>query len=470
MELPKYHALSHAGEVPATARTQLRRLPDRGSYDAPAIHRILDSAFLAHVGFCVDGQPFVIPTLYGRLGNTLYLHGSAASRMMRELERGVPACVTVTLVDGIVLARSAFHHSMNYRSVVAFGMARKIVDPAAKSNALRVISEHVVRGRWEDVRGPSEKELKATTVLEFAIEEASAKTRSGPPKDDAEDLALPVWAGVIPFESVAHWPVPDSGSEATPIPGYLRRFNSSSTTKNDQGYQVFELRRYTIRESERDRFAECFDAYFPEVFQQLGAMVFGQFLDRDDPSGFTWIRGCHNMPERAAMMTEFYEGPVWKEHSAAANEPLMDFTNVLLLRPLSPERSLTLLPAVEAAARPSAAPGVVVACIFAVQPGQVDAFVKQVESTFDAFRDTGAREAGVLVTLDAPNNYPRHPIREDGPYLVWIGVLEDDTALHRFKAVADTSLQSLAATGLLRGTPEQLVLDPSRRSRLRWRS
>jgi nitroimidazol reductase NimA-like FMN-containing flavoprotein (pyridoxamine 5'-phosphate oxidase superfamily) len=173
------------------------------------IYQILDSAFLAHVGFLQEGQPFVIPTLYGREGDKLYLHGAAASRMLRELESGVPACVTATLVDGLVLARSAFHHSMNYRSVVAFGIARKIVDADQKICALRTISEHVIAGRWNAVRGPSEKELKATTVLEFAIEEASAKIRTGQPVDDEEDYGLPVWAGIIPLQMEAETPVPD---------------------------------------------------------------------------------------------------------------------------------------------------------------------------------------------------------------------------------------------------------------------
>jgi len=194
----------------ATERSQLRRLPNRGSHEEEVIHRILDEGFLAHVGFQVGAQPFVIPTLYGRDGDTLYLHGSAASRMLRELDTGLPACVTVTLVDGLVLARSAFHHSMNYRSVVAFGTARKIQDPAEKTRALLVISEHLLKGRWKDVRGPSEQELKATAVLRFAIDEASAKVRQGPPLDDEEDYSLPVWAGVLPLKLVAQEPVPDS--------------------------------------------------------------------------------------------------------------------------------------------------------------------------------------------------------------------------------------------------------------------
>jgi nitroimidazol reductase NimA-like FMN-containing flavoprotein (pyridoxamine 5'-phosphate oxidase superfamily) len=184
-------------------------MPERGVYDAETIHAILDAAFLAHVGFVAGAQPVVIPTLFGRKDDTLFLHGSAASRMLRNLQTGVPACVTVTLVDGIVLARSAFNHSMNYRSVVAFGTARKIEDQERKTDALRVISEQVIPGRWNDVRRPTEKELKATSVLEFTIEEASAKIRTGPPADDEEDYALPVWAGVVPMKLTAQAPIPD---------------------------------------------------------------------------------------------------------------------------------------------------------------------------------------------------------------------------------------------------------------------
>lgn len=210
-----------------TERTELRRLPKRGSHELENIHQILDAAFLAHVGFNVNGQPFVIPTLFGRAGEKLYLHGSAASRMLSELETGVAACVTVTLVDGLVLARSAFHHSMNYRSVVAFGTARKINDPAQKKEALRVISEHVIRGRWNDVREPVDQELKATSVLEFTIEEASAKIRTGPPLDDEEDYALPMWAGVLPLELAAKAPIPDT--RVTPgaqVPEYVRQYRN----------------------------------------------------------------------------------------------------------------------------------------------------------------------------------------------------------------------------------------------------
>jgi uncharacterized protein len=189
--------------------------------------QILDAGFLAHIGFNVDGQPFVIPTLYGREGEVLFLHGSAASRMLRELDSGIPACVNVTLVDGLVLARSAFHHSMNYRSVVAFGTARKINDADQKTEALRVISEHLIRGRWDEVRVPTEKELKATAVLEFTMEEASAKVRSGPPMDDEEDYALPVWAGVLPLTLIPSAPIPDSRLNGnTTVPEYVRHYRN----------------------------------------------------------------------------------------------------------------------------------------------------------------------------------------------------------------------------------------------------
>ena len=208
-----------------TKRTELRRLPKRGFHDSATINEILDAGFLAHVGFQVDGQPFVIPTLYGRDGEKLYLHGSAASRMLGELAQGVPACVTVTLVDGLVLARSAFHHSMNYRSVVAFGTTRKLEEETQKQSALRVVSEHLLRGRWDDVREPNSKELKATSVLEFQIDEASAKVRQGPPLDDEEDYSLSMWAGIVPLKLKAGNPEADSRlAPGTALPRYLADF------------------------------------------------------------------------------------------------------------------------------------------------------------------------------------------------------------------------------------------------------
>ena len=214
----------HAGQA-VSERSQLRRLPGRGSHEREVVYSILDAGLLAHVGFQTGGQPFVIPTLYGREGDTLYLHGSAASRMLNELAAGVPACVNVTIVDGLVLARSAFHHSINYRSVVVFGTARKIEETAGKTRALSVISEHVIAGRWQDVRRPSEKELQATTVLALSIEEASAKVRQGPPLDDEEDYALPVWAGVVPLKLEPQAAVPDLRlAQGIAIPPYVLRW------------------------------------------------------------------------------------------------------------------------------------------------------------------------------------------------------------------------------------------------------
>ncbi len=192
-----------------TERTTLRRLPKRGVYDRDLVYQILDEGFICHVGFAVDGRPFVIPTGYARVGDKLYIHGSQASRMLRTLSKGLDVCVTVTLIDGLVLARSAFHHSMNYRSVVVLGQAAVVEDEVEKLEALRAFSEHVVRGRWNDVRQPNEQEMKATTVLSLPLVEVSAKVRSGPPLDDEVDYELPVWAGVIPLRLAADAPVSD---------------------------------------------------------------------------------------------------------------------------------------------------------------------------------------------------------------------------------------------------------------------
>ena len=208
-----------------TDRTQVKRLPKRGNYDRETVYSILDTAFVCHVGFSVGDQPFVIPTNYGRSGDTLYLHGSAASRMLNTLSDGVPVCVTVTHVDGLVLARSAFHHSVNYRSVVILGKAQLVEDPAEKMQALRIFTEHVMKGRWNDVRIPTEQELKATTVLSLPLEEVSAKVRTGGPIDDEADYALQVWAGVLPLETVPKAPVPDAQRKNDPpIPEYLKNY------------------------------------------------------------------------------------------------------------------------------------------------------------------------------------------------------------------------------------------------------
>jgi len=192
-----------------TERTTLHRMPKRGVYDRGAVEAILDEGFFCHVGFALDGQPYVIPTIYARIGEQLYIHGSAASRMLRTVRESIPICVTVTLLDGLVLARSAFHHSMNYRSVVILGMACEVTEQTERLTALEAIVEHVVPGRWQDVRWPTEQELKATLVLKLPIDEASAKVRTGPPLDDEEDYQLPCWAGELPLRLVPQAPVPD---------------------------------------------------------------------------------------------------------------------------------------------------------------------------------------------------------------------------------------------------------------------
>lgn len=193
-----------------TGRTQVRRLPKRGVYDKAEVYSILDAGFVCHVAFVADGQPCVMPTGYARAGDRLYIHGSPASRMLRALEGGADVCVTVTLLDGFVLARSAFHHSMNYRSVVVFGRARLVTDSGEKVEALRAFTDHVVPGRWAEVRQPNERELSATKVLALPLDEASAKVRTGPPIDDEEDYSLPVWAGVVPVRMSVGEPVADA--------------------------------------------------------------------------------------------------------------------------------------------------------------------------------------------------------------------------------------------------------------------
>ena len=208
-----------------TPRTRVVREPQRAVYDRAAAYQILDEGFLCHVGFVADGQPFVIPTSYGRKNDNLYIHGSAASRMLRTLDQGVPVCVTVTLPDGLVLARSIFNHSMNYRSVVVLGTAVAVTDSQEKLEALRALSEHILPGRWDEVRQPNERELKATLVMRLPIEEFSAKVRQGPPVDDAEDYSFPTWAGVIPLEMAAGEPISDAKLEpGREAPEYARHY------------------------------------------------------------------------------------------------------------------------------------------------------------------------------------------------------------------------------------------------------
>lgn len=210
-----------------TARTRVVREAHRGVYDRETAYRILDEGFLCHVGFVADGQAFVIPTSYGRKDASLYIHGSAASRMLRQLQKAdsVPVCITVTLLDGLVLARSVFNHSMNYRSVVVLGKATLVDDPAEKLAALRVLSEHILPGRWDDSRQPNERELKQTSVLRVPIEEFSAKVRTGPAIDDEEDLSFPTWAGVLPLEMKTGDPIDDALLDGTrEVPDYVRNY------------------------------------------------------------------------------------------------------------------------------------------------------------------------------------------------------------------------------------------------------
>jgi nitroimidazol reductase NimA-like FMN-containing flavoprotein (pyridoxamine 5'-phosphate oxidase superfamily) len=212
----------------ASERFQIRRLPQRAVYDRAAINAILDEALICHVGFVDDGQAFVIPTIHVRIGEAIYLHGSPASRMLRSLAAGGNACITVTLVDGLVLARSAFHHSMTYRSVVLFGKGSAVDDESQKLGVLNCLSEHLIRGRWADARQPNADELRRTLVVRLPIDEASAKVRTGMPLDDEEDYALPVWAGVLPLRMAASSPLADPRLTAgTSVPDYAANYPGS---------------------------------------------------------------------------------------------------------------------------------------------------------------------------------------------------------------------------------------------------
>jgi len=254
--------------------------------------------------------------------------------------------------------------------------------------------------------------------------------------------------------------------------GQSDRFANSEgmkSVKHLNDFQVIEFRRYTIREGERQHFAQYFESYFPEAFEQLGALAVGHFFERKNPLGFTWIRAFHSMDDRAKISANFYYGPLWREHAITMNKLMVDSDNVLLLRPLRPERGVTILPAVDPVTEPNGAQGVVVAEIFAIKANAIDEFSRAAETTLAGYRNAGVREAGMLVTLDAQNNFPQLPIRTDGPYLVWLGIASDDKKLETgFSPLAERSSKALFATGLLRAAPEIVILDPARRSRLRW--
>jgi hypothetical protein len=247
------------------------------------------------------------------------------------------------------------------------------------------------------------------------------------------------------------------------------RNKAMDRVKHLKDFQVIEFRRYTVKEGEREHFAQYFESYFPEAFEQMGAIAFGQFFERKNPTGFTWLRGFKNTDARAVVNAGFYYGPLWREHASTMNRLIVDSENVLLLRPLRPESGIIVLPAVDPVTEAKGAQGIVVAQIFAVKANHVDAFAQQAEATFASYRAAGVHEAGVLVTLDVPNNFPQLPVRTDGPYLVWLGIIKDNQTLEtRFNPLVERSLQSFSATGLLRSAPELVILEPTRRSRLRW--
>jgi hypothetical protein len=234
-------------------------------------------------------------------------------------------------------------------------------------------------------------------------------------------------------------------------------------------YQAIEFRRYVTSRGERSHFVKYFDTYFPEAIEQLGAMVFGQFTERDHPDRFTWLRGFHDINARPVVNAAFYYGPLWKEHRVKVNAILPDSDNVMLLRPLHADQGVTVLPAVDPVTEEHGAQGIVVAQIFAVKKGSEEVFSHQAEAAFSAYHVDGVHPAGVLVTLDVPNNFPQLPIRTDGPFLIWLGVVKDDATLDRRLVPLLTSAEkSLADSGLLRSAPERVVMDPTPRSRLRW--
>ncbi|HEX6929251.1 MAG TPA: NIPSNAP family protein [Gammaproteobacteria bacterium] len=235
-----------------------------------------------------------------------------------------------------------------------------------------------------------------------------------------------------------------------------------------QEFDVIELRRYTIRDGERGNFARHFESHFPEAFQQLGAIAFGEGFERGNAEWFTWLRGFRNMPARAEVNTAFYYGPLWKEHRNTLNGLMLDSDNVLLLKPVSEKHRIPVLPAVDAVAERDGAHGVIVLQLFALKADGVDSFLHQAKDLFGRYREAGIRDAGLLATLDEPNNFPQLPVRTDGPYVAWIGIAKDEAMLAAFKELAARLQPAFAATGQLRGEPELVILDPAPRSRLRW--
>ena len=233
-------------------------------------------------------------------------------------------------------------------------------------------------------------------------------------------------------------------------------------------FTVIEFRRYTVRDGERENFAKYFDAYFPEAMQQLGAIAAGQFFERENPSRFTWIRGFRGMDERAKANAGLYYGPVWKEHREVMNGLMTSFDNVLLMEATEAGCGIEVLRAVDAVKEVDGMKGVAVAHIFPIKPGSLKEFMRQADGEFAAYGSAALRETGRFVTSDVPNNFPQHPVREDGPFVVWFGIAKDEAAMEQFRGVAGRAAKSLESTKLLRGTPELVILDPTSRSRMRW--
>ena len=255
---------------------------------------------------------------------------------------------------------------------------------------------------------------------------------------------------------------------AAPAATEHARHAPMDTVQHLQDFQVIEFRRYTTAPGQRDRFTRYFDTYFPEAFEQLGAMVFGQFHERGNADHFTWLRGFKDINARPIINSAFYYGPLWKEHRIKVNAILPDSDNVMLLRPADADDGIPVLPAVDPVDEPGGAHGIVVAEIFPVNKGSEDAFAKQARAGFARYSAAGVRPAGVLVSLDVPNNFPQLPIRGDGPWVVWLGVVRDAASLGTLEAAMTDAQKGFDATGLLRGAPERLVMDPTPRSRLRW--
>ncbi|MDE2154926.1 MAG: NIPSNAP family protein [Xanthomonadaceae bacterium] len=258
---------------------------------------------------------------------------------------------------------------------------------------------------------------------------------------------------------------------ARAAPTTTHRETTMESVQHLQDFQIVEFRRYTTSSGERANFVKYFDTWFPEAFEQLGAMVFGQFTERGDPDRFTWLRGFKDINARPIVNAAFYYGPLWKEHRTKVNTILPDSDNVMLLHPLQPPSGIPVLPAVDPVVEEDGAHGVVVAQIFAVRKGSEEGFAEQAQTAFAHYRIAGVHPAGVLVSLDVPNNFPQLPIRADGPFLVWLGVVKDDATLDsRLAPLLDAAEHALTTSGLLRGAPERVVMDPTPRSRLRWLS